>query len=266
MRIAQIVLPDTSWYERKCQELDHAALSARHEVVATTFEGALAASVDVAHVYAAAGFAAPPAAFRTPYVATAEPHRRRFPWRAGAAPKQIVSPLENLQEAVAETYFATELRPPRPEARTAAVFTAGRPGVLAMVEQTAARIQRFRDDVEWLVFQHPPSPDDLLAVDVWVDPATVDGDFDGFVAEASVASKVVVASRTPINMKRLDKGMSGFLVPPRDPNELAHAILTALFKSEVALKKIEGARQTAGKFRPRQRLRVLEKLYETVTT
>jgi hypothetical protein len=266
MRIAQIVFPDASWYERKCQAVDHALLSARHEVIVTTFEGAAAAAANVAHVYAAAGFAAPPASFTIPWLATAEPRKSRFRWRAAPPPNLIASPLENLPEAVAENYFAPELRPPRDGAHMAAVFTAGRPGVLPMIEQTAARIQRFRDDVQWLVFQEPPTPDDLLSVDVWVDPATVDDDLDGFVAEASVASKVVVASRTPINLKRLDKGMSGFLVPPRDPNELAHAILAALFKSEVALKKIEGARQTSGKFRPRQRLRVLEKLYETVTT
>lgn len=133
-----------------------------------------------------------------------------------------------------------------------------------MIELTQARIQRFRNDIEWLLFDAPPTPDDLALVEAWVDPTPSDDDYDGCVAEALVASRVVVASRTPINVRRLDKGLSGFLVPPGDPNELTHAILTALFKPEVALKKIEGARLTAGKFRPRQRLRVLERLYQAV--
>ncbi|MGZ7081030.1 MAG: glycosyltransferase, partial [Thermoanaerobaculia bacterium] len=65
-----------------------------------------------------------------------------------------------------------------------------------------------------------------------------------------------------INMSRAVKGHIAFLVPPSDPNELAHAILAALFKPEVAGVKIEAARQTASKFRPRQRLRVLERRYQ----
>ena len=55
-----------------------------------------------------------------------------------------------------------------------------------------------------------------------------------------------------------------FLVPPNDANELAHAILAALFKPEFAQQKIDAARQTREKFRPRQRLRVLTQVYESL--
>jgi glycosyltransferase involved in cell wall biosynthesis len=92
---------------------------------------------------------------------------------------------------------------------------------------------------------------------VWVDPALDADDRDGFVAEAQVAGKIVVASRTPINIKRLEKGRTGFLVPAADPNELTHAILAALFKPEVSDSKIEAAKQTISKYHPRQRLRAL---------
>ncbi|HWW61074.1 MAG TPA: glycosyl transferase family 1, partial [Thermoanaerobaculia bacterium] len=61
-----------------------------------------------------------------------------------------------------------------------------------------------------------------------------------------------------------EKGRTGLLVPCNDPNELAHAILTALFKPEVAQRKIEAVRQTVSKFRHRQRLRILAHLYETL--
>ena len=133
-----------------------------------------------------------------------------------------------------------------------------------MIDQTLTRIHRFRDDVSWTLFDRVPEPQDLLSVDIWVDPAIDDRDFDGFVAEAVVSGLPVVAGRTPINEIRLEKGRTGALVPPRDPNEMTHAILTALFKPEVARSKQNAARQTASKFRARQRLRVLSHLYETL--
>ena len=91
-----------------------------------------------------------------------------------------------------------------------------------------------------------------------------ESDFDGFVAEALVAGLPVVASRVKLNALRLEQGRTGFLVPPRDPNELAHAILAALFKPERATSKSNAARQTASKFRAKQRLRVLMHMYETL--
>jgi glycosyltransferase involved in cell wall biosynthesis len=100
---------------------------------------------------------------------------------------------------------------------------------------------------------------------LWVDPTIDFCDFDGFVAEALVVGLQVVASRTPINSARLEQGRTGFLVPPSDPNEMTHAILAALFKPEVAATRVQAARQTISKFRPRQRVRVLSKLYETLT-
>jgi glycosyltransferase involved in cell wall biosynthesis len=171
-----------------------------------------------------------------------------------------------LPEAVEDAYFGGGENP-SPVARSekiVGVFNAHRPGVRNMIEQTLARLQRTRNDVRFEIFAKPPTPDDLRGVDVWVDPATSDVDFDGYVAEAIAAGKALVASRTPINSLRVEHGRTAFLIPQRDANELTHAILTALFKSEVVRLKIEAARQTAGKFRPRQRLRVLERIYETL--
>ena len=127
-----------------------------------------------------------------------------------------------------------------------------------------ARIHRFRTDVEWRIFEAEPSPKELAGVDAWVDPAVDEQDFDGFTAEALVVGLPVVATRTAINAARLEQGRTGFLVPPRDPNELTHAILSALFKTEVAQGRQSAARQTVSKFRARQRLRVLMRIYETV--
>ena len=136
--------------------------------------------------------------------------------------------------------------------------------VLRQDMETAARIQRFRDDVDWLLFDTSPTPDDLRSVDVWVDPALAENDFDGFVAEAIAAGTAVIASRTAINTQRLEKGRTGVLVPPRDPNEWTHAILAALFKPEFRHSKTVAAQQTASKFRPRHRVRALIQLYESI--
>jgi hypothetical protein len=168
----------------------------------------------------------------------------------------------DLPEAVEERYFATGTdKSVGPTRRILGSFN--RRKVRAMIERTIPRVHRTREDVEWLLLDEPPSPEDFAQFDAWIDPAIEDDDYDGFVAEALVAGKIVVASRTSINVKRLEKGRTGILVPPRDANELTHAILAALFKPEVAQQKIEAARQTISKFHPRQRLRALTQLLTT---
>lgn len=320
MRIAQIVLPNASEYERKCQRADHAALSGGvisggvrpfisrraenersdphpdgekgrpdptndenekgrpdpknekgrpdpgYEVVVVPVEGIGDLDADVAHLYAGAELpAAVVARCRVPYVSSAGIRASRWSWRKPIAPRAIVSPLgeEPLPEVVEERYFVDA------GSRDSAVKIVGsfdRPSVRNSVEQTLARIARFRTDVEWQIHRAPPSPKELSAVDLWVDPAVDESDFDGFVAEAQVVGLPVVATRTPINVLRLEKGRTGFLTPPRDPNEMTHAILTALFKSEVAQSRQLAARQTVSKFRARQRLRILTRIYETLMT
>ena len=279
MRILQITLPGASEFEKKCQRIDFASLSAKHEViVAGSTRDAPAA--DIAHIYGPVPLPPGPlVGFTMPYVASSAPTRSRLSFRRPAQPAAVIwsaaavppllreqcdsmaAALQIVPEAVEEIYFASDAKP-RPPSNTLGSFA--RPSIVNFVEQTLVRVGRFRDDVTWKLFGHPPSPDDLAGVDVWVDPAIDEADLDGFVAEAIVAGKIVVASRTEVNAQRLEQGRTGLLVPPNDPNELTHAILAALFKPEVARSKIEAARQTAGKFRPRQRSRVLERFYETV--
>lgn len=254
MRIVQIVLPGISEYERKSQRADRAALAERHEVVETV------RNADVAHVYS--GMDLPRAefvGFPLPYVATAAMSAARWSWRKPVEPRVIVTP-ENLPEVVDDPWFAASATPPG----TNTIGSFGRDSTRNHVEQTLHRIGRFRDDVTWKIFPAPPTPEDLSTVDLWVDPAVDEHDFDGFVAEALVVGLPVVAARTAVNSLRLEKGRTGLLVPPRDPNEMTHAILSALFKPEVAQARIGAARQTIAKFRMRQRLRVLTQLYETL--
>lgn len=264
MRIAQVLLPNASEYERKSQRIDRAALEDRHEVVLVPLEEVRRSAADVVHIYASEDLPrAPLVGFPLPYVSSAEVKKARWTWRKPAEPDYLATPFE-LPEAVEDGYFegVGGGRSAVGEGRVIGSFL--RAPVKAMIEQTLHRIQRTRDDVQWRVFQRPPSPVDLMSVDIWVDPAVSEGDFDGFVAEGLVMGLPVVASRTKINDLRLEKGRTGMLVPPGDPNELTHAILSALFKREVASNKVTAARQTVSKFRARQRLRVLVHMYETL--
>ncbi len=262
MRIAQIVLPNASEYERKSQRADYAALVERHDVTLVAIDAIADVRADIAHVYASGEL--PPAAFvdfPLPYVSSAAMRTSRWSWRKPVAPRAILSPVgeDPLPEVVEDRYFG------EPAARDSAVKIVGsfeRDSVRNSVEQAMARIHRFRTDVEWQIYREAPSPNELSDVDLWVDPAVDENDLDGFVSEALVVGLPVVASRTPINVLRLEKGRTGFLTPPRDPNEMTHAILTALFKTEVAQARQISARQTVSKFRARHRLRILTQLYE----
>ncbi|HET8774947.1 MAG TPA: glycosyltransferase [Thermoanaerobaculia bacterium] len=254
MRIAQIVLPGLSHYELKSLRADRAALAEHHEIVEDV------QNADVAHVYSSVDL--PRAAFvgfPVPYLASAPMTPARWSWRTPVEPRVVVTP-ENLPEAVADAYFAAPATPPG----TNTIGSFNRESTRNHVEQTLHRIQRFRDDVHWKIFAEPPAPEDLSGVDLWVDPAVEEKDYSGFVAEALVVGLPVVAARTAVNALRLEQGRTGILVPPRDPNEMTHAILSALFKPEVAQARIGAARQTIAKFRMRHRLRVLLQLYETL--
>jgi hypothetical protein len=254
VRIAQIVLPTASHFERRNQRADLEALAGKHEIVDL-------ANAEVAHVYA--GGELEPKAFLdfpVPYVSTAPMKESRWSLRKPRVPRVILDPFDT-PEAVEERYWQS--RPHRESSNIIGSFD--RRGTRNMVEQTLTRIHRFRDDVTWNLFDHPPTPEDLAGVDIWIDPAIEETDLDGYVAEALVVGLPVVASRTRMNTIRLEKGRTGWLVPVRDPNEMTHAILAALFKPEVAENKLASARQTISKFKTRQRMRVLGPVYEQAT-
>src|SRR5438552_1368301 len=197
MKIAQIVAPGASEYERKSQRVDFAALSqAGHQVAVYQ---SIDVDAEIAHLYGKAR------RVRIPYVVDAE---------------------VALPEAIEEQYWSSDGL--KPVLHSCGSFA--RRGIQNIVQQTYARLTRTRDDIEWRLFERPPNPAELAEVAVWVDPALTGDDRDGFVAEALVSGNVVIASRTTTNVQRLEKGRTGFLVPPNDPNELTHAILAALFK------------------------------------
>lgn len=244
MIVGQVVTEDASEYERKCQRID-----------AAHFEVDLARA-DVVHVYT--GRTLP--RIEKPFVANIGSTRRRFSFRRVSQPAVVVTPF-NVPEAVEDRYFVAA-----GVGGATQIGSFARPSVKAFIEQTMHRIDRFRDDVEWRLFSHVPGPEEIAELGVWVDPAVDEGDYDGFVAEALAVGVNVVAAATPINVQRLEKGRTGFLVPPNDPNEMTHAILAALFKPEVARARSDASRQTVGKYRAVQRIRSLTRIYESVVS
>ena len=261
MRIAQVLLPGASQYERKCQRIDSAMLAERHEVVVVGLDDIRSSGAQIAHIYATGEL--PRAAFvrfPIPYVSSAPMKKSRWSLRKPVEPARPAAPPD-VPEAVEDSYFGARHAPAND---IKVIGSYGRPSTRNVVEQTLHRLHRTRTDVAWWIFDRVPSPEDLAGVDVWADPATSESDLDGFVAEALVVGVPVVAARTAINSARLEKGRTGLLIPPGDPNEMTHAILSALFKPEVASNRILAARQTAAKFRGRQRLRVLLQMYESL--
>src|SRR5687768_1989491 len=113
MRIAQIVLPGASEYERKSQRVDHAVLAGKAELAFTNVEEAARSGASVAHVYASGEIPARAfAGFTLPYVASSDVRKTRLSFRAPAPPALVVSPLAQtegrsqlLPEAVEERYF-----------------------------------------------------------------------------------------------------------------------------------------------------------------
>jgi glycosyltransferase involved in cell wall biosynthesis len=252
--IAQVVTADASEYERKSQRIDAAALAASGHTIVEDVRGA-----EIVHVYA--GGELPRLDLRKPFVANVGSKKRRFAFRRGVEPREIVTPF-NVPEAIDDAYFETLNSSLEP--RTSTIGSYLRPSIDNMLQQTMSRIDRFRSDVEWRVFSHPPTPHDVASVGVWADPAVSENDYDGFVAEALAVGTMTVAARTAINEQRLEKGRCGMLVRPRDPNEWTHAILAALFKPERSRAWSDAARQTVSKFRAKHRLRALLQLYESI--
>ncbi|HYO75917.1 MAG TPA: glycosyltransferase [Thermoanaerobaculia bacterium] len=267
MRIAQIVLPGATAFERKLQRIDRAALSASHDVTVVSLDELAQSGAAIAHVYASGEL--PPAAFTRisiPYVATAPLPQSKWSLRRPVAPRAVLSPLggDPVPEAVEDFWFESRRVPVARDVKIVGSFA--RDGIRSMIDKTLHRIGRFRSDVTWHLYEKDPTPDDLAGVDAWVDPTTSESDFSGFVAEAQVFGLPVIASRTAINARRLENGRTGMLVPAGDANEMTHAILAALFKVEVAESRQLAAKQTASKYRARQRLRILTRVYEQHTS
>ncbi|MDX1583274.1 MAG: hypothetical protein R3338_06700 [Thermoanaerobaculia bacterium] len=201
-----------------------------------------------------------------PSVAPVRPSRRWFAFKRNLTPARVRSPHpamggpDAIPEAVDSRFF--DVGPP--ESSTPSVS-----GIVendrarSFAEAVRSRIVRLRDDVDWRTTPRVPSADELTDLHVWIDFGGPTAR-DSYVPEALVCGLTVVTERSKLNNERLLQGKAGFLVPPDDPNEMAHVVLTALFKPEIARPRLESARQSRDRFRPSVRQSALENLYESV--
>lgn len=197
--IAQLLLPGASAYERKSQAIDAASLADERDVRVGEI-----ADADLIHIYAPRIL--DPSALRDialPFVSNAHPKAARFNWRKERQPARVITPLKDptltheasaprdhatatpdddtarrrdrkippletfIPEAVDDRYFEPATKQP---GTRATIGTFIRLSIRNIVEQTATRIHRFRDDVDWLLFDEQPSLDDLRGVDIWSIP------------------------------------------------------------------------------------------------
>ncbi|MBI2213323.1 MAG: glycosyltransferase [Acidobacteria bacterium] len=279
MRVARLLLASASPFDTKCFRFDRYPSSdgterawsltgAPDTGTEMRSEGDLARELrnftpDILHVY---GFGAVPhrliRAAGSPWLAD----RRLSPSRpllGRRPPAQARALIDEIAEPVGEEYFV----PPRPRS------TGANPRVGAYIQsaRTAstrdlvdARIRRFRDDVRWSLFDTPPSVSQMRELDLWIDLAGDENELDGQLCEALALGLPVVAARTAANRLRTDDGRAAALCPQGDHNELAHAIVTMLFKPERAEPILAAATSRREMFRPERRREALAAAYREV--
>lgn len=281
MVIAQMLTRSASEYDRKHQQIDADLLGQTDDVrtFAETTSGWVGAKGEVetdaaladqlrsaalVHVYGAEL----PSILRrhpTPYVASFAPPRNGWLWNRLPQPAIVLTGADAIPESVADEFFDT-----RSVAAANRVVEIGSrsasPEARRVAELTIARIARLRSDVRWKFFDVAPAAGQIKRLSLWVDPSPTDTAVNTFVAEALAADVPVVAARTPLNELRLERGTAGLLVKPNDPNELAHAVLSALFKPEVMTQRREVAQQVAARLRPEHRIARLRAIYTRATS
>lgn len=295
MHVTQLLIDGSSLYEQKCQAIDFGLLSPALAMRRLTFDGRVvrdeegtmiaprvfadflsSSGTDLLHIYASEPVPANVITKLTvPWIApVSQRPGRRLPWSRPRVPRvrvppewSVESPEDHpLPEPIDEQYSHSPTTvPAAPPPYILGSYTGTRPGVHDFCVEVMARLTRFRDDVDWLLYDEAPSAAEIDAVTAWVDPAINPDDPDGFVAEAMLRRRVVIGSRTAANIYRLEQGTSGFLAPLRDANEMAHAIAQVLFRPELRGPRLANAEHGLSRFDPAQRARVLSVLYEKVT-
>jgi hypothetical protein len=276
MKLAQIVAFDLPPLEAREHQLDLAALQSEIPTVVVTSDargrstapvtGRLdevlrANGATVAHLYGRSLLS--PGLLRRlaiPVVAAAPTRPSRIPWRRVKQPDAILDP-GSVPPGVDPAYFQVAVA--QKGGRRVGVLVRGAEGTRA-VGSTRQRIERFRDDVRWSLFHSVPDGGEMQFLDVWIDP-TPHHDRGG-VPEAMAAGVPVIAARTPSSQALLDDGRAGFLFPPGDANELAHAVLAALFRPEITQPKRRRAAELAERFRLERRAEALLRIYRELSS
>lgn len=279
MRVARVLLASFSGFDLKCFRIDRAAGAGASEASWALANAPAAGrspiperqlvrelrafSPEIVHVY---GTSAVPHTLITvagvPWIADRRLEVRR-PLLGRRPRARSKSLIDDVAEPVDDEFFAAASSTIRSERPTIGTLRRGS-RTASSRELAAARIRRFRDDVEWLLFDTHPGPEAMAALSLWVDPTGDEEDLDGLVCEAIVLGVPVVATRTTANRRRTDDGRAAALCPTDDPNELAHAIVTMLFKPERSAPLCAVARTLRERFRPARRREALLAAYAEV--
>ncbi|MGK2856505.1 MAG: glycosyltransferase [Thermoanaerobaculia bacterium] len=276
MRIARVLLPSFSAFDLKCFRLDRETSGGTEEASWTiagpgTVEPQSVAerqlprelrdfAPSILHVY---GTGPVPqsliAATDAPWLAdrALEPSRSLFGRRPRGRSKSL---FDEIPEPVAIEFLGPTGARPRIERPTIGALCRGA-ATATHCQLTDARIRRFRDDVAWKLFEAPPQANEMSSLSLWLDPTNDEDDLDGFVCEAIALGVPVVAARTAANRRRSDDGRAAALCPKKDPNEMAHAIVTTLFKPELAAPLLAAAAEIRDRFHPAHRRQALLAAY-----
>lgn len=276
MRIARVLLPSFSAFDLKCFRLDRESGNATVEAFWTiagpgavdpqsVSERQLARELrdfapSILHVY---GTGPVPqsliSATNAPWLAdrALEPSRSLLGRRPRGRSKSL---FDEIPEPVAMEFLGPTGERPPIERPTIGALRRG-PATVARCQLTDARIRRFRDDIDWRLFEAPPQANEMSSLSLWLDPTDDEDDLDGLVCEAIALGVPVVAARTAANRLRSDDGRAAALCPKRDPNEMAHAIVTTLFKPERAAQLLAAAAEIRDRFHPARRRQALLAAY-----
>lgn len=106
-------------------------------------------------------------------------------------------------------------------------------------------------------------PELLQIMDVYVLPSLWEG-HPLVLLEAMAAGKAIVASIIPGNKETVDHGYSGFLVPPKNPKELSHALKKLLVNEDIRNKiGLAGYEKFNNQFTLHKMINEYQNLYET---
>ena len=214
--------------------------------------------VQLVHIYGCASEPRLLAGLSVPWVGEPQKPGGRFPWNRVPPPFALLDDYHRFPESVSRDY----LRANPGNDGSLMVASVRSPERSSMRERTLARIARFRHDVHWTEFDDMPPAAQFAGAQLWVDAGT---DGDGGSLEALASGIPVVACRSRISVARSNDGRSAWLVPPNDPNELAHAVLSCLFRPELNEARVAAARAERDRFDPQRRAAALLSLYRRVT-
>jgi glycosyltransferase involved in cell wall biosynthesis len=100
----------------------------------------------------------------------------------------------------------------------------------------------------------------MTAMDVIVTPSLTES-FGLTIAEAMAAGRPVVASEVGGVAEIVDEGLTGFLVPPNDPESLARRIIDVLSDAQRAAAMGAAGRQKAAQWNPARVAELTEAVY-----